>query len=478
MIRFVTVRTNRLLASLAAVLLVGAMAPAAMLAATPTSTFLTATPSTLFPGNLLNLVAKVSPSPLGGTVTFSDGATLLGETEIDPDDGTAGLAVSLALGPHSVTARFNGFGDLDPSVSNAVPVSVVLPHTTGTPTSVSLAAGPIVPAGEAQSLIATVSPTPDDGRLIFMEGNEILRTEPAERTTGQTTVTVRLEPGTHTITVIYEGSDTLAGSISPPLTIVVPADSVVSAAGLGVSHATVYPVVDGFVDTTLIRGQALERLSVIVQVFSSTGKRVRSVGLGTREGAYSFAWNAHTLAGALVPEGRYTVIQTLTDRNGNRIQFTSVVAVSHKRKVALTGVQTRTGAAFDREGTVGFGLVVPRESDDSVNVWGNVPGDSAFVAYEFSLPKAMQWRTVRAEVIGEAQPGRSGATLSLRNWTGGPDPSARAGAANGRYTVTGPAVDVVSPSRQVAFTVTANGEEDDALRVFTVRLVYTYFALQ
>ena len=477
MVRFSAVRTPRWFPALLVGTLLAALLPGVTSAVTATTTALMADATTTFPGHVVGLIAQVRPSPFGGTVTFTEGTAVLGEIEVD-EDGDAVLSTPFPLGSHTITARFNGFEDFTPSVSAAVTVNVVFEHTTGTPTSVSLVAGPLVPALEAQTITATVTPIPNEGRIILMEGNLIHRTDPIDAADGQISVEIRLEAGVHTLTAIYEGSDMFAASVSAPLTITIPADTVVSATGVGISHATVYPVVDGFGDTTLIRGTALERLSVIIQIFGVTdGRRVRSVGLGTREGLYSFLWNGRTLAGGLVPAGRYNVVQTLTDRHGNRQVFTNGVTVSHRQRVAKTGVLTRTGAAFDREGAVGFGLVVPRETDDSVHVWGNVPGDSAFVAYDFTLPSALQYRTVRAEVSGESQSGKSGATISLLNRLGGEDPSAIAGPANGRYTVTGPVGEVIG-ARRVSLTVRADGSENQAFRVVSVRLVFTYYALE
>jgi len=246
----------------------------------------------------------------------------------------------------------------------------------------------------------------------------------------------------------------------------------VRATGVSVSHATLYPIVDGIGDFVTIRGRTDERTSITVGIMNAAGKRVRGIGLGTRLGAYSTTWNGRTSSGTIVPDGPYTVVQTLTDQRGNRMVVSSPLTVSSKRLVRLIDIQVRDGVDYDREGTEGFGLVIDRDSDKSVHVYGNQGADWAFVSYEFTLPSARTYRTVRFEVMGEAQAGRTGALLALLDTSGEQVAEVKTGTANARYAVTAGATAV--NSRRVFATVTANGSDLGALRVFSVRLVTTY----
>ena len=78
------------------------------------------------------LRAFVSPVPDGGTVTFSEGPTILGTAPVV--DGVATLAVVFnTIGTHTITATFNGTPAFGPSsgsgnaIISAVPVPTLSP---------------------------------------------------------------------------------------------------------------------------------------------------------------------------------------------------------------------------------------------------------------------------------------------------------------------------------------------------------------
>lgn len=458
-----------------AVMLAALLLPAAVSAATSTSVTLSAVQPTIVAGGTATLDAAVNPAPGGGTVTFSSSLFgILGTGPIDPETGAAGISPTLAPGTHSIIASFSGFGDFTGSVSAPVVVTVTLGTTGGRSTTTTLApATPGAAEGDLVDLRATVSPPPDDGRVQFMEGNRLLGTAPVDTATGQSVLPVStLTAGTHQVVAIFNGSAAFAASASAPTPVFIALDLVVRAAGVSVSHATIYPIVDGIGDVITIRGQTFERTSITIAIVNSAGRRVRAIGLGTRLGAYSTTWNGRTSGGTIVPDGRYTVVQTLTDLRGNRLVVSTPLTVSSRRLVRLTHTQTRDGIEYDREGTEGFGLVIDREEDGSVHVWGNQSPDWAFISYTFTVPAATRYRTVRFEVVGEAQSGRTGAVLALLDASGEPVAQGQAGTANARYSVSAGSTAV--NGRQVIATVTATGVDRGALRVFSVRLVTTY----
>lgn len=451
------------------------LAPATAIAATATATTISAAQLTIVAGDTVAITAAVSPGPGGGTVTFTSSLFgVLGTAVVDPETNLAGISPTLAPGIHAITATFNGFGDFTPSTSAPVTVTATLGTSGGTPTSTSVSlATPGASEGQLTQIRATIAPIPDDGRVQFMEGNRLLGTAPIDLATGQAILSIStLAAGTHQIVAVYTGSGNFSGSASPSTPIFIGADVTVQASGVSVSHATIYPVTDGVGDSVTFRGRTFERTSITIAVVSSTGKRVRAFGLGTLMGPYSVAWNGRTSSGTIVPAGRYNVVQTLTDMRGNRLLVSTPLTVSLKQLFSMIDVQTRDGADFTREGTNGFGLVIPRESDDSVHVWGNASPDWAFVTYEFTVPSATKYRTVRFEVVGESQSGRSGALIAVLDASGEQVAEVKTGTANGRYAVTGGPTAV--NARRVIATVTANGADKGALRVFSVRLVTTY----
>lgn len=476
-LRSVRTRRSRTLGAFvaAAIGLAALASPSVVAAALPTSTTISASDTTVVAGDALSLTATVSPAPSGGAVSFtSTQFGSLGTAEIDPDTNTAGIRVTLAPGTHSITATFAGVGDFTGSTSAPITIQSTLGPTTGTGTSTSLTlATPGAAEGDLAQLRATVAPTPDDGRVQFMEGNRLLGTAPIDNATGQAVLAIAtLAAGTHQIVAIYTGSAAFAGSASPSTAITIGADTTVQATGVSVSHATIYPVVDGIGDTVNIRGRTGERTSITIAIVNSAGKRVRSIGLGTVIGPYSTTWNGRTSSGTIVPAGRYTVIQTLVDLRRNRLVVSSPLTVSHKRLVDVSGEITRNALDFDNQGSEGFGFVFEKGSNDSVHVWGNVSPDWAFVSYTFRVPASDRYTNVRFEVEGEAQAGRTGAVLALLDASGEPAAERKTGTRHATYFVRGGQTAV--NGRDVTATVTANGADDEALWVFGVKLLYTY----
>ena len=54
-------------------------------------------------------------------------------------------------------------------------------------------------------------------------------------------------------------------------------DTGVAVSGVGVAYSTFYPYKDNYRDTVAIRGTLLEPASVTIKVYSSTGRKVRSL---------------------------------------------------------------------------------------------------------------------------------------------------------------------------------------------------------
>jgi hypothetical protein len=101
------------------------------------TTKLTVAPASVQAGSAVVLNAQVAgadskiTAPLGGKVTFLAGTTELGRAEVDKDGKAAFSSTGLAVGTHSVTARFDGSDALDPSTSEKVSVQVNAVDTAG-----------------------------------------------------------------------------------------------------------------------------------------------------------------------------------------------------------------------------------------------------------------------------------------------------------------------------------------------------------
>ncbi|MFD5114381.1 beta strand repeat-containing protein, partial [Streptomyces sp. NPDC058391] len=184
-----------------------------------TSTVLTSAPDPSVFGQPKTLTATVAAVPPGGgtptgTVSFFDGATLLGTAVLV--GGVATLSVStLSVGSHSLTAVYGGSGNFTGSTS---PVDTQTVTTASTSTVLTSAPDPSV-FGQTKTLTATVTAVPPGagtptGTVSFFDGATLLGTSPL--TGGVATLTTSaLSVGSHSLTAVYSGSPSFTGSTSP-----------------------------------------------------------------------------------------------------------------------------------------------------------------------------------------------------------------------------------------------------------------------
>ena len=186
-------------------------------AASTTSVVSSLNPSVF--GQLVTFTATVSPvAPAAGTatgsVTFMDGTTSLGNVAVV--NGTAAFSTSaLSIGSHNVTAVYGGDGNFTASTSSPALAQVV--NKAATATTVGSSLSPSL-YGQSVALTATVSVVAPGtgtatGSVSFMDGTTSLGSAPL---TGGTATfnTSALAVGSHTITAVYGGGATFAGSTS------------------------------------------------------------------------------------------------------------------------------------------------------------------------------------------------------------------------------------------------------------------------
>ena len=183
--------------------------------ATATSLVSSPNPSTF--GQSVVLVASVSPSSGTGTptgsVTFADGATVLGSSTLDANGRAAISTSSLSVGTHSITASYNGDSTYGGSSSAAVSQTV---NTAATTTTVTSSRNPSI-TNRPVTFTATVLPATATGTVQFFDGATLIGT--ATLSGGSATLTTSsLSTGTHSITARYGGDVNDNGSTSAVLT--------------------------------------------------------------------------------------------------------------------------------------------------------------------------------------------------------------------------------------------------------------------
>jgi hypothetical protein len=161
-------------------------------------------------------VAPGSGTPTG-TVTFKDGATVLGTGTLSSGKATFSSS-ALAVGSHSITAAYGG------SASYNTSTSTVLTQTVNKASSSTTVVSSHNPSVFDQSVtftatVAAVAPgsgTPT-GSVTFKDGTTVLGT--GTLSSGKATFsTSSLTRGAHSMTAVYSGSVDALGSTSGILT--------------------------------------------------------------------------------------------------------------------------------------------------------------------------------------------------------------------------------------------------------------------
>src|SRR5690606_3871764 len=183
----------------------------------PTTTSVTADPNPSVAGQPVTYTATVSPVPTGGTVTFTDGNTIIPGCDALAlaTDGTATCTTAgLSLGEHSITASYSGHDYYDGSADT-------LTHTVNQiATSLGLTAQPNPSVwGQAVTFTATLAVTSQgatapSGTVAFTDGGTAIpgcESQPLDPTTRTATcTTAALGTGAHPIGAAYSGDATYA----------------------------------------------------------------------------------------------------------------------------------------------------------------------------------------------------------------------------------------------------------------------------
>lgn len=175
-------------------------------------------------GQSITLTATVSSanglSPTG-TVTFTDGSTILGTATLDASEVATLTLSSLAPGTHAIVASYAG--DTDNVGSSSVPLAETVAQIA-TVTTLASDANPLR-AGATLHLTATVAVAPGaaadgalTGQVTFSDGATTLGVATLDGSGHATLSTSALAVGDHTLTATYGGATNYATSTSAGFT--------------------------------------------------------------------------------------------------------------------------------------------------------------------------------------------------------------------------------------------------------------------
>ncbi len=198
-------------------------------AATTTTLLLQPNPSSYGQGvTLTATVSSASPGTPTGTVTFTEGQTILGSAPLAGGVATTNIS-TLGVGAHSITASYSSDNSFRASVSTPFPQFVKAVTTTAVVSSVN-------PSEYQQFVTFTATVTSQlgtvSGSVTFKDGNSLLVSAPISGNSAGFT-TPLLAAGAHSITAVYSGDSSNVGSTSPVLNQTVNSSAFGSPAGSG-----------------------------------------------------------------------------------------------------------------------------------------------------------------------------------------------------------------------------------------------------
>lgn len=240
---------------------------------TTTTTSLTSSANPAPRGNPVTFTATVQSSGAnagvpGGTVTFSDGATVVATQILSPStsvSSVASFASTLVAGNHTITATYN------PTPSFSGSAASLSEQILGLASSAALSSSQN-PSTYTQTVTfsATVTPTspgstPLTGSVSFFDATFSLGSVPVDTTGHAAMSTAALSVGTHSIMAVYSGDANYSGTTTAILAEVIqpvplPADFTITLATPNITirtqHHTTTTVtlasMNGFTDTLAI----------------------------------------------------------------------------------------------------------------------------------------------------------------------------------------------------------------------------------
>lgn len=166
-----------------------------------TATALTMSPAAPGIGDAVTLTATVTGASTAGTVTFTDGATVLGTAPVA--DGTATLALpgGFKAGAHAVAATFGRTATDESSTSDPVTLTLVKGHSS---IALVVTNDRTTYGAPVRGKVAVANA--DGGSVRLTYGSSVLTLKPVGGV-ASFTLPASLVPGTYTVTATFTGTD-------------------------------------------------------------------------------------------------------------------------------------------------------------------------------------------------------------------------------------------------------------------------------
>jgi hypothetical protein len=194
-----------------------------------------------------------------------------------------------------------------------------------------------------------------------------------------------------------------------------PVDDGVAVGGVTRTPETFYPYPDGYLDTVAVKGNRAEPVAVSVRIYNPAGSPVRALSAASASGPFTLRWNGKSTSGVLQPSGKYKLLVFLTDTWGNRLTVTMSVNLSRKRLYTYSYTKTIDAGAYSYHSSSGTGRVSRSGSSYTGGVkLSSGTNGAATTAYNFTLPAATIYKSVRFEVLGVSR--IPGPDVGLQDW--------------------------------------------------------------
>jgi MYXO-CTERM domain-containing protein len=322
-----------------------------------TTTALTSPSPGVVLGQPVTFTATVSAVAPGtgaptGTVTFSDGGSVLGTGTVGGGGQATFTTSTLAVGAHSITAAYGGDDGFNASTSTAF--SVTVGQLASSTTLASMPNPQSVGGSVTFTATVTGSGTPT-GSVSFLDGTTMLGS--ATLASGQATfMTSALAAGDHSITATYAGDSNFVPSTSAPLT-----QTIAKAAASLTLAATPSPsVADQSVRFDATVTATLGGTPTGTVTFSDGGTMLGMATINAGVATFSTATlsvGMHTITAAYAGDGSHGAASGITMLTVNPISTTTALASSVNSTVfgqATTLTATVTASGTTPTGSVTF----------------------------------------------------------------------------------------------------------------------------